>query len=62
MLTVIESYLRMHPMQQAFDYKPALDPVGQRRFATGEEFTSFMAQYMEQEISFATSRAGRLRC
>ena len=60
MLTVIESYLRMHPKQQAFDYQPALDPVGQRRFATGEEFTSFIAHYMEQEISFA--RAGQAGC
>jgi hypothetical protein len=60
MLAVIEAYLRIHPEQRAFDYQRALDPVGQRRFATGEEFTSFIAQYMEQEIGFA--RAGQAGC
>jgi hypothetical protein len=60
MLAVIESYLTMHPKQHAFDYQRALDPVGQRRFATGEEFTYFIAQYMKQEISFA--RTGQAGC
>jgi len=60
MLAVIESYLRLHPQQRAFDSQRALDPVGQRRFAAGEEFTSFIAQYMEQEITFA--RAGQANC
>lgn len=60
MLTAIESYLRTHPKQRAFDYQQALDPVGERRFATGEEFTSFIANYMEQEIAFA--RAGQAGC
>ncbi|MDX6303676.1 MAG: hypothetical protein QOI77_645 [Blastocatellia bacterium] len=60
MLSAIESYHRIHPSQRAFDYKPALDPVGERRFATGEEFTSFIAQYLEHEIAFA--RAGQAGC
>jgi hypothetical protein len=60
MLAAIESYLRIHPKQRAFDYRRALDPVGQRRFATGEEFTSFIAQYMEQEIDRA--RLGQAGC
>ena len=60
MLSAIESYLRIHPMQPAFDYQRALDPVSERRFATGEEFTSFIAQYMKQEIAFA--RAGQAGC
>jgi hypothetical protein len=60
MLAAIESYLRIHPKQRAFDYRRALDPVGQRRFATGKEFTSFIAQYMEQEI--ARARLGQAGC
>jgi len=60
MLAAIESYLDSNPEQRAFDYKRALDPLGERRFATGEEFTSFIAQYMEQEIAFA--RAGQVGC
>ncbi len=60
MLSVIESYLEIHPNQRAFDYQRAVDPVGERRFANGEEFTSFIAQYMEQEIAFA--RAGHAGC
>ena len=60
MQAAIEAYLRIHPEQRAFDYQRALDPIGQRRFATGEEFTSFIAQYMEQEIVFA--QAGQAGC
>src|SRR5258706_8711502 len=60
MLSAIESYHRLHPKQRAFDYQRALDPVGERRFATGEEFTTFIAQYMEQEIAYA--RAGQADC
>ncbi len=60
MVAAIESYLRIHPKQRAFDYRRALDPVGQRRFVTGEEFTSFIAQYMEQEI--ARARLGQAGC
>jgi len=60
MLSAIEFYHRLHPKQRAFDYQRALDPVGERRFATGEEFTTFIAQYMEQEIAFA--RAGQADC
>jgi hypothetical protein len=60
MKTVIESYLQRHPNQRAFDYRRALDPVGERRFASREEFNSFIAQYMEQEIGSA--RAGQAGC
>lgn len=60
MLSAIESYHRAHPNQRRFEYQPALDPVGERRFATGEELTFFVAEYMEQEIAFA--RAGQAGC
>jgi len=60
MQAAIDAYLRMHPEQQAFDYQRALDPLRDRRFATGEEFTAFIGQYMEQEI--ASARAGQAGC
>jgi hypothetical protein len=60
MLTLIESFLRTHPEQECFDYRRALDPVGERRFTSGAEFTSFIARYMEQEI--ARAQIGQARC
>ncbi len=50
---VIERYLAAHPGQERFDYRQALDPVGDRRFDSGAELASFVEKYMEQEIDRA---------
>ncbi len=42
MRRVIDAYLRAHPDQERFDYRPVLDPVGERRFESGGEFASFI--------------------
>jgi hypothetical protein len=60
MRQVIDAYLRAHPWQEPFDYRHALDPVGDRRFDSGEEFASFVETYMEQEI--ARARRGQAGC
>lgn len=60
MRRVIDSYLQAHPAQARFDYRQALDPVGQRRFKRGSEFTSFVEQYMDQEI--ARAKLGQRGC
>jgi hypothetical protein len=60
MRLVIASYLRSHPSQDRFDYRRALDPAGELCFASGKEFTSFVAAYMEQEI--ARARLGQAGC
>jgi len=60
MRRVIDSYLQAHPAQERFDYRQALDPVGQRQFKSGKEFTSFVEQYMDQEI--ARARLGQRGC
>lgn len=57
---VIDSYLRAHPSQERFDYRTALDPLGRLHFKSEEEFTAFVARYMEQEI--ARARLGQARC
>ncbi len=57
---VIDRYLAAHPGQERFDYRQALDPVGDRRFDSGERFASFVEQYMEQEIDRA--RRGQAGC
>jgi hypothetical protein len=57
---VIDSYLRANPSQERFDYRQALDPVGERRFSNGREFNSFVERYMEQEI--ARARLGQGGC
>ncbi len=59
MRRVIDAYLRAHPDQERFDYRPVLDPVGERRFESGAEFASFIERYMEQEI--ARARRGHAR-
>lgn len=60
MRLVIDSYLQAHPAQERFDYRQALDPVGQRRFKDGQEFTSFVEQYMDHEI--ARAKLGQRGC
>ncbi|HEY0098168.1 MAG TPA: FAD/NAD(P)-binding protein [Pyrinomonadaceae bacterium] len=56
MRRVIEAYLRAHPEQQPFDYRPVLDPAGAHRFESAAEFDAFVGRYMEAEI--ARARAG----
>jgi hypothetical protein len=53
MRRVIDSYLRAHTDSERFDYRPVLDPVGKRRFASGAQFALFVERYMEQEIARA---------
>lgn len=60
MRRVIDAYLQSHPDQERFDYRQVLDPVGEHRFASGKEFTSFVERYMEQEITRA--RLGQAGC
>lgn len=60
MRRVIDSYLRAHPDRERFDYRPVLDPVGERRFKSGAQFASFIERYMEQEI--ARARLGHAGC
>jgi hypothetical protein len=60
MRQVIDAYLRAHPWQEPFDYRHALDPVGNRRFDSGEEFASFVETYMEEETERA--RRGHAGC
>lgn len=60
MREVVDSYLRAHPSTERFDYRRELDPVGERRFENGREFTSFVERYMEQEI--ARARLGQAAC
>lgn len=47
---VIDSFLDAHPMQERFNYKQVLDPVGEQHFSTGAEFGSFIERYMQKEI------------
>jgi FAD-NAD(P)-binding len=56
MRRVIDAYLQGHPEQPPFDYRPVIDPVGERRFESAAEFDAFVARYMEEEI--ARARAG----
>ena len=57
---VIDAYLLTHPSAERFDYRQALDPAGARSFKSGEEFTTFVERYMEQEI--ARARLGQGGC
>jgi hypothetical protein len=50
---VIDAYARAHPGLEPFDYRQALDPMGECRFDTGERLASFIERYMEQEIARA---------
>ena len=50
---VVASFLRSHPHEPGFDYRPVLDPVGERGFACGAEFHEFVEHYMDEEISRA---------
>jgi hypothetical protein len=50
---VVDTFLRSHPDQERFDYRPILDPVGERRFACGGEFQAFVEHYMDEEIERA---------
>ncbi len=60
MRRVIDSYLHAHPDKERLDYRQLLDPVGERRFASGTQFASFIEGYMEQEI--ARARRGLAGC
>ena len=60
MRRVIDAYLRAHPEQKRFDYRPVLDPTGGRRFESGAAFASFVERYMEDEI--ARARKGHAGC
>ena len=60
MRRIIDSYLQVHPEVERFDYRSMLDPVGDRRFESGTQFTSFIERYMEQEIT--RSRRGLAGC
>ena len=57
---IIAAYLRAHPDQKRFDYRPVLDPVGERRFESGVAFASFVERYLEREI--ARARRGQAGC
>ncbi len=50
---VIESYMLAHPDIDRFDYRSVLDPIDGHNFADGAQFSSFVAQYMKQEIDRA---------
>ncbi len=56
---VVDFYLQEHPAQVRFDYRQALDPVGGRQL-NGSEFTTFVAEYMDQEI--ARAKLGQSGC
>jgi len=60
MRRVIDAYLLSHPEGERFDYRPALDPVGARRFDSAAEFDRFVERYMEREI--ARAREGHAGC
>lgn len=60
MRRVIDSYLSAHPSIERLDYRQVLDPAGERRFDSGEQFACFVDQYMEQEI--ARARLGQAGC
>lgn len=53
MRRVVASFLRDHPEREPFDYRPVLDPVGERLFSSASEFDSFVERYMEREIERA---------
>lgn len=53
---VIREHLAAHPGLEPFDRGRILDPAGDRRFATGEEYNSFVEHYLQREIDHA--RAG----
>ena len=57
---LIDTYLSAIPDRERFDYRPVLDPVGERRFKTCTQFVSFIEHYMEQEI--ARARRGQSGC
>jgi hypothetical protein len=56
MRQVIHEFLALHPDVESLDYGRILDPIGERRFTTGEEYNSFVEYYLQQEIDHA--RAG----
>ncbi|MBV9959939.1 MAG: hypothetical protein JO360_16045, partial [Acidobacteria bacterium] len=60
MRRVIDAFLRAHPGQAGFDYRPVIDPVGERPFRSGGELDSFIGHYMEQELDRA--RRGHAGC
>jgi hypothetical protein len=53
---VIRNFLRSNSEVEPFGYGGIVDPVGRRRFTTGEEYHSFVEWYLQQEIDHA--RAG----
>lgn len=60
MRRIVEAHLRAHPERERFDYRPVLDPVGERLFRSASEFDSFVERYMEREI--ARARVGQAGC
>jgi hypothetical protein len=56
MRRVIHRYLASRPRLTPFDFGRVLDPVGARRVMTGEEYNSFVEDYLRREIDHA--RAG----
>lgn len=50
---VIKDYLRVHQDREPFDYQQILDPIADRRFATGSELTRFVRDYMKQQVALA---------
>lgn len=53
MRRVIRDFLTAHPDVAPFSYGQLVDPVGGRRFTTGEEFHSFVEGYLQREIDYA---------
>ncbi len=50
---VISAFLREHPEQRPFDYRSVLDPIGNRSFESGADYTAFIVRYMDREIARA---------
>jgi hypothetical protein len=53
MRQVVRNFLRAHPDVAPLNYSQILDPVGGRRFMTGEEYHAFVECYLKQEIDYA---------
>jgi hypothetical protein len=53
---VIRDFLRSNSAAEPFSYDRVVDPVGGRRFTTGQEYHAFVERYLQQEIDHA--RAG----
>jgi len=60
MRRVIDSYFLAHPDKDRFDYRSVLDPGVTCSFKCGSQYSSFVEQYMQQEIERA--RRGQAGC